>query len=61
MSARGAHTAISQENSSGWLLWHAGSTEEEDVYFPAVVKAFNDLGYIDGKNIHLIAYSTVEP
>ncbi len=36
------------------VLWHAGSAEEEDVYFPVVVKAFNDLGYIDGKNIHLV-------
>jgi putative tryptophan/tyrosine transport system substrate-binding protein len=35
------------------VLWHAGSAEEEDVYLSVVVKAFNDLGYIDGKNIHL--------
>jgi putative ABC transport system substrate-binding protein len=36
------------------VLWHAGSAEEEDVYLPVVVKAFNDLGYIDGKNIRLV-------
>jgi ABC-type uncharacterized transport system substrate-binding protein len=35
------------------VLWHAGSAEEEDVYLSVVVKAFNDLGYIEGKNIHL--------
>jgi putative tryptophan/tyrosine transport system substrate-binding protein len=35
------------------VLWHAGSAEEEDVYLRVLVKAFNDLGYIEGKNIHL--------
>jgi putative tryptophan/tyrosine transport system substrate-binding protein len=35
------------------VLWHAGSAEEEDVYLSIVQKAFNDLGYIEGKNIHL--------
>jgi putative tryptophan/tyrosine transport system substrate-binding protein len=35
------------------VLWHAGSAEEEDVYFRTLVKAFNDLGYVEGKNIHL--------
>jgi putative ABC transport system substrate-binding protein len=35
------------------VLWHAGSAEEEDVYLSVLVKAFNDLGYFEGKNIHL--------
>src|SRR5437764_470657 len=35
------------------VLWHAGSAEEENVYLPILTKAFNDLGYIDGKNIEL--------
>jgi putative tryptophan/tyrosine transport system substrate-binding protein len=35
------------------VLWHAGSAEEEDVYLSVLVKAFNELGYVDGKNIHL--------
>jgi putative ABC transport system substrate-binding protein len=35
------------------VLWHAGSAEEEDVYLSVLVKAFNDLGYIESKNIHL--------
>jgi ABC-type uncharacterized transport system substrate-binding protein len=35
------------------VLWHAGSAEEEEVYLSVLVKAFNDLGYVDGKNIHL--------
>ena len=33
------------------VLWHAGSAEEEDVYLSVLVKAFNDLGYVEGKNI----------
>ena len=35
------------------VLWHAGSAEEEDVYLSGLVKAFNDLGYVEGKNIRL--------
>src|SRR5262249_4189129 len=34
------------------VLWHAGSTEEEDIYLSILVKAFHDLGYDEGKNIH---------
>jgi hypothetical protein len=34
-------------------LWHAGSAEEEDAYLSVLVRAFNDLGYVEGKNIHL--------
>jgi len=49
--------ARAQQSSNGiptvGVLWHAGSAEEEDVYLSALVKAFNDLGYIEGKNIHL--------
>jgi putative tryptophan/tyrosine transport system substrate-binding protein len=35
------------------VLWHAGSADEEEVYLSVLVKAFNDLGYVEGKNIHL--------
>ena len=35
------------------VLWHAGSAEEEDVYLRPLRKAFNDLGYAEGENIHL--------
>jgi putative ABC transport system substrate-binding protein len=49
--------ARSQQSSSKipvvGVLWHAGSAEEEDVYLSVLVKAFNDLGYVEGKNIHL--------
>ena len=34
------------------VLWHASSAEEEDVYLGPLRKAFNDLGYTEGKNIH---------
>jgi putative ABC transport system substrate-binding protein len=52
MAARGACAAIIEQNSSRWCPWHAGSAEEEDVYLTVLVKAFNDLGYVEGKNIH---------
>jgi putative tryptophan/tyrosine transport system substrate-binding protein len=32
------------------VLWHAGSPEEEGVYFETLMKAFSDLGYVDGTN-----------
>jgi putative ABC transport system substrate-binding protein len=35
------------------VLWHGGSAQEEEVYLSVLVKAFNDLGYVEGKNIHL--------
>jgi putative tryptophan/tyrosine transport system substrate-binding protein len=35
------------------VLWHGGSAEEEDVYLNVLRKAFNDLGYVEGKNIIL--------
>jgi putative tryptophan/tyrosine transport system substrate-binding protein len=35
------------------VLWHTGSAEEEDVYFNTLVKAFHDLGYVEGKIIRL--------
>jgi putative ABC transport system substrate-binding protein len=35
------------------VLRHARSVEEEDVYLSVLVKALNDLGYVEGKNIHL--------
>jgi putative ABC transport system substrate-binding protein len=35
------------------VLWHAGSAQEEDVYLSPLRKAFNDLGYVEGKNIIL--------
>ena len=34
------------------VLWHAANAEQEDAYLSVLVKAFNDLGYIEGKNIH---------
>jgi putative ABC transport system substrate-binding protein len=50
-------TARAQQSSSKipviGVLWHAASAEEEDVYLSVLRKAFNDLGYIEGKNIIL--------
>src|SRR6516164_9863495 len=36
------------------VLWHAGSAEEEREYLTVLVKAFGDLGYIEGKNIEFL-------
>jgi putative tryptophan/tyrosine transport system substrate-binding protein len=48
-------TARAQQSSNKiplvGVLWHAGGAEEEDVYLSVLVKAFNDLGYVEGKNI----------
>jgi putative tryptophan/tyrosine transport system substrate-binding protein len=36
------------------VLWHAGSVEEEREYLTVLVKAFSDLGYVEGKNVEFI-------
>src|SRR5215469_14647556 len=48
-----AHAQQSKNIPTVGVLWHAGSAEEEDVYLSVLVKAFNDLGYVEGKNIRL--------
>jgi putative ABC transport system substrate-binding protein len=35
------------------VLWHAASEEDEAPYFGALLRAFRDLGYVEGKNIVL--------
>jgi ABC-type uncharacterized transport system substrate-binding protein len=35
------------------VLWHAASAEQEDVYLNPLRQAFNDLGYTEGRSIHL--------
>jgi putative tryptophan/tyrosine transport system substrate-binding protein len=49
--------ALAQQSSNKipvvGVLWHAANAEQEDVYLSVLAKAFNDLGYVDGKNIHL--------
>ena len=49
--------AHSQQSSSKMpivgVLWHAASAEEEDPYLSPLRQAFNDLGYTEGRNIHL--------
>jgi putative tryptophan/tyrosine transport system substrate-binding protein len=36
------------------VLWHAGNVEEEREYLTVLVKAFSDLGYIEGKNVEFL-------
>jgi putative tryptophan/tyrosine transport system substrate-binding protein len=35
------------------VLWHAGSAEEEGVYYETVRQGFRDLGYVEGQTIIL--------
>jgi putative tryptophan/tyrosine transport system substrate-binding protein len=35
------------------VLWHAGSAEEEGIYFEAVRQGFRDLGYVEGQTLIL--------
>src|SRR6516164_9629316 len=55
--AAAAWPLLAQAQQSGKIptvgvLWHAGSAAEEDVYLSVLVKAFHDLGYDEGRNIH---------
>jgi putative ABC transport system substrate-binding protein len=36
------------------VLWHAGSAQEEEIYLSVTQKAFNDLGYVEGRNIEFL-------
>lgn len=36
------------------VLWHAGSAEEEREYLTVLVKAFANLGYIEGKTVEFL-------
>ena len=50
-------SALAQQSSNKiplvGVLWHGGSAQQEEVYQSVLVKAFNDLGYVEGKNIQL--------
>jgi putative ABC transport system substrate-binding protein len=35
------------------VLWHAGSPEEEEPFYTAMLEGFRDLGYVDGQNLRL--------
>src|SRR5262245_32768974 len=49
--ARAQQGAPSGRVAKVGVLWHAGSAEEEKVYLDMLTKAFDDLGYVEGKNI----------
>jgi putative ABC transport system substrate-binding protein len=53
LAARGQQSVRAKFPRIG-VLWHAGSAEEEEVYLTVVRKAFNDLGYIENRNIELV-------
>src|SRR3954451_24367046 len=49
--ARAQQGATSGKVAKIGVLWHGGSAEEEKVYLDILTKAFNDLGYAQGKNV----------
>src|SRR5262245_19624683 len=51
--ARAQRGEIAKKIPRVGVLWHAGSAEEEEVYLKVLVKAFDDLGYVEGKKIEL--------
>jgi len=36
------------------VLWHAGNEDEEREYFSVLMKAFGELGYVEGKNVEFL-------
>lgn len=52
-AAFAAGTANAAQNSPPvvGVLWHAGNQSDEQPYFGALVRGFQDLGYADGRNI----------
>ncbi|UPK00062.1 ABC transporter substrate-binding protein [Bradyrhizobium sp. 172] len=51
LAARAQQGATSGRAAKIGVLWHAGSAEEEKVYLDSLTKAFDDLGYVQGKNV----------
>jgi len=47
-----AHAQTSRIPRIG-ILWHAGSAEEEGTYYTGLRQGFRDLGYVEGRNIHI--------
>ena len=43
-------TAITKVARVG-VLWHASNADEEHEYLAVLIKAFNDLGYVEGKDV----------
>jgi putative ABC transport system substrate-binding protein len=35
------------------MLWHAGSADEEGIYFTSLIRGFEELGYLQGRSISL--------
>lgn len=48
-----AHAAQGAGVPTVGILWHAGSAAEEQPYFDALRRGFEDLGYVDGHTIRL--------
>ena len=49
--SRRAHAETNRKHPRIGYLWHAGSPDEENPYYTAVIEGFAKLGYIDGQTI----------
>jgi len=36
------------------VLWHAGSADQEEPYFGALRRGLEELGYVDGRSVHML-------
>ena len=52
-STTGANAQPTRKIAKVGVLWHAANAEEEDVYLSVLLKAFSDLGYVDGKSFRI--------
>ncbi len=52
-SARAQRSTGSKVSKIG-VLWHAANADQEKVYLDVLVKAFGDLGYVEGKNAQFL-------
>jgi|SRR3954452_977166 putative ABC transport system substrate-binding protein len=48
-----SHPLFAQRLPRVGVLWHAANAEEEGPYFRGLMKGFDDLAYVDGRNIRL--------
>jgi putative ABC transport system substrate-binding protein len=54
LSARAQKSVTATKIPRIGVLWHAGTEDEEREYFTVLMRAFNDLGYIDGKTAQFL-------
>lgn len=54
MAARAQQNVATAKINRIGVLWHASTADEEKVYLDVLIKAFSDLGYVQGKNVEFL-------